>query len=375
MTLLGSTGSIGKNSLEVVRRNPSHFSVQGLSTYVNTGLLSRQIREFGPKCAVIADEPAGKRFRPIKGCRLLLGREKLNELAVDASEVLINALVGAAGIAPTYHAAITGKRIALANKESLVAAGDLINRTLKRSRGEIIPVDSEHSAIFQCLIGTRPEEIEKIIITASGGPFRKTAPAALRRVSAREALKHPTWSMGAKITIDSATLMNKGLEVIEAHFLFKVPYEKIEVVIHPQSIVHSMVQFVDGSVMAHLGHPDMKMPIQYALTYPSKTKLAGPRLNFSELGHLYFEKPDFKKFPCLALAYAAGRTGGSLPAVMSAANEVAVEAFLAGRIGFTDIPKLIERAMNRHRPLSRYSLEEILDADHETRTQVKSWVF
>jgi 1-deoxy-D-xylulose-5-phosphate reductoisomerase len=322
----------------------------------------------------VADERLAGKIAGRGGLVVWTGNGRLKDLAADGSDILINALVGAAGITPTYLAARTGKRIALANKESLVAAGDLINKALKKSGGEIIPVDSEHSAIFQCLSGTRPEEVEKIIITASGGPFRLTSREKLRRVTAAQALKHPTWNMGAKITIDSATLMNKGLEVIEAHFLFNVPYEKIEVVIHPQSIVHSMVQFIDGSVMAHLGHPDMKMPIQYALTYPEKTRLAGPRLNFSELGHLYFEKPDFLKFPCLALAYAAGNAGGSMPAVMSAANEVAVQGFLAGRIAFTDIPKLIEKAMSKHRPLRRYSLEDILSADAETRTQVESWV-
>ncbi|MFH0919340.1 MAG: 1-deoxy-D-xylulose-5-phosphate reductoisomerase [Fibrobacterota bacterium] len=374
ITLLGSTGSIGENSLQVLRDHPAEYRVTGLSTRGNVDRLNRQIAEFSPSQVVVADASQAAHVTQRPGLSVIAGPEGLSALAEGDYDILINALVGAAGIKPACLAARRGKRIALANKESLVAAGGLILSELAKSGGCILPVDSEHSAILQCLQGSRPAEIEKIIITASGGPFRTTPASALPNVTAAEALKHPTWNMGAKITIDSATLMNKGLEVIEAHFLFNVPYDKIEVVLHPQSIIHSMVQFVDGSVMAHLGHPDMKMPIQYALTWPEKALLAGQRLNFAELGHLYFDRPDMGKFPCLALAYEAGRAGDTLPAVMNAANEVAVEAFLKGRILFTDIPRCIEKAMRRHTPRPDYTLDEILAIDAETRKEVDSWV-
>jgi 1-deoxy-D-xylulose-5-phosphate reductoisomerase len=302
------------------------------------------------------------------------GEPGLSALAREKTDVLINALVGAVGISPTYHAIRRGRRIALANKESLVAAGDLITRALKARGGEIVPIDSEHSAIFQCLRAARDREVEKIIITASGGPFRRTPARALGRVTAKQALRHPTWSMGAKITIDSATMMNKGLEVIEAHYLFNVPYDKIDIVVHPQSIVHSLVQFTDGSLLAHLGMPDMRVPIQYALTYPEKRYLRVARLDLAACGRLEFEKPDFRRFPCMALAYAAGRTGGTMPCVMNAANEMAVSFFLSGRIRFSDIPRLIEKAMRRHRPRKSYTLDEILSVDRRTRKEVASWV-
>jgi len=374
VTILGSTGSIGVSSLNVIRASKGAYRVMGLSARSNIERFAEQVKEFRPKQAAVVDSRHSEKLEKEKNVQYSFGTEALSKLATDGADILINALVGASGIVPTVRAAATGKRIALANKESLVAAGDLIARALKKSGGEMIPVDSEHSAIFQCLLGTKPEEVEKIIITASGGPFRKSTKAQLAKVKVAEALNHPTWQMGAKITIDSATLMNKGLEVIEAHHLFNIPYDKIEVVIHPQSIIHSMVQFVDGSVMAHLGHPDMKMPIQYALSYPDKRPLAGKRLDFSELGRLDFEKPDLSRFPCLGLAYAAGRAGGTLPAVMNAANEVAVTAFLEGRLSFCGIPKVIEKAMGRHRQQNRFSLAELIDTDQETRRKVSEWV-
>jgi 1-deoxy-D-xylulose-5-phosphate reductoisomerase len=373
ITLLGSTGSIGQNSLNVIRQNNRKFRIHGLSTKGMLDRFQEQVSEFKPRSVCLAEGDDPKVLLLPRNGRVHGGGEGLSALAAEKSDILINAVVGAVGIAPTYHAIRKGRRIALANKESLVAAGTLIMETLKKRGGEIVPIDSEHSAIFQCLLGAAGKEIEKILITASGGPFRKMAESDLRNVTVQDALKHPTWSMGPKITIDSATLMNKGLEVIEAHFLFNVPFEKIEVVVHPQSLVHSMVQFVDGSVLAHLGPPDMKIPIQYALTYPGKIPMPGPRLNFPELGNLYFEKPDLNKFPCLGLAFEAGKTGGSLPAVMNAANEVAVDRFLKGRIGFTDIPNLIEKAMNAHKPLRRYSLEDILAVDAETRKKAMEW--
>jgi 1-deoxy-D-xylulose-5-phosphate reductoisomerase len=374
VTILGSTGSIGQNSLRVIQEKSDQFGVIGLSTKGDLEKFNQQIQTFCPKQAAITDEDNPADIQQQDGLVLKQGRAGLAALAQDESEVLINALVGAVGIEPAFLAAGCGKRIALANKESLVAAGQLIISELEKHQGEIIPVDSEHSAIFQCLKDSRPEEVEKIIITASGGPFRNAPMEQLEKVTVQEALNHPTWKMGAKITIDSATMMNKGLEVIEAHFLFNIPYEKIEIVVHPQSIVHSMVQFVDGSVLAHLGNPDMRVPIQYALTYPKKEALEVMRLDFSKQGSLDFEIPDEKRFPCIALAYAAGRAGGTLPAVMNAANEVAVDFFLKGRIGFTDIPKIIERAMGNASVVQAYSLADILAVDRATREEAAAWV-
>ncbi|MBL8028417.1 MAG: 1-deoxy-D-xylulose-5-phosphate reductoisomerase [Fibrobacteres bacterium] len=374
ITILGSTGSIGVNSLAVVKEHSSKLKVSGLSARSNLKVFQKQLDEFKPAHASLSNESDWTKLKYSPKMVRMSGEEGLTALASGRYDIIINAIVGAAGIIPTVKASETGKRIALANKESLVAAGELINRNLKKHGGEIIPVDSEHSAIFQCLRGSKPEEIEKIIITASGGPFRGTPASLLKKVSVKEALRHPTWSMGSKITIDSATLMNKGLEVIEAHFLFNIPFEKIDVVVHPQSIIHSMVQFVDGSVIAHLGHPDMKVPIQYALTHPAKWPLPGRRINFAELGRLDFEKPDTGRFPSLALAYAAGKTGGTMPAVMNAANEIAVEAFLHGKIGFMEIPKLIEKAMKRHAICKTYTLETLIATDKETRRAVSEWV-
>ena len=373
VTLLGSTGSIGQNSLNVIRANPRLFKIRGLSTKGALPKFQEQIDEFRPSCVCVAqgDDPSLLRLQ--KRCRVHGGNPGLIGLVKEPSDIVINALVGAVGIAPAYHALRRGRRLALANKESLVAAGSLIMGAAKRLKCEIIPIDSEHSAVFQCLKGAAGE-VEKIILTASGGPFRAAGEADLARVTAQDALKHPTWSMGPKITVDSATMMNKGLEVIEAHFLFGVPYEKIEILVHPQSVIHSMVQFRDGSVLAHLGTPDMRVPIQYALTYPDKLPLNVARLDLAARGRLEFEKPDFKRFPSKALAFEAGRAGGTLACAMNAANEVAVEAFLKGRAGFTDIPKLIEKAMSRHRPLKRYSLEEILAVDLETRERTREWV-
>ncbi len=374
ITILGSTGSIGVNSASVVREHPDSLRIIGLSAHSNISRFQKQLDEFKPTNAVIKNKSDWNKLTVSNKTKRLHGEEGLATLSVDKADILINAIVGAAGVVPTVKAAETGKRIALANKESLVAAGDLISRKLAASGGEIIPVDSEHSAIFQCLRGSRPEEIEKIIITASGGPFRGKRKATLKSVTVKEALNHPTWTMGSKITIDSATLMNKGLEVIEAHYLFKIPYEKIAVVVHPQSIIHSMVQFIDGSVIAHLGHPDMRVPIQYALTHPVKWPLNTKRLDFTELGRLDFEKPDLNTFPCLSLAYTAGECGGTMPAVMNAANEVAVSAFLGGKIGFTAIPKLIEKAMARHTVKRTYNLDMLMSINNETRRMVAEWV-
>ncbi|OGS37429.1 MAG: 1-deoxy-D-xylulose-5-phosphate reductoisomerase [Elusimicrobia bacterium RIFOXYB2_FULL_49_7] len=373
VTLLGATGSIGENTLEVIRQAAGQFPIHGLSARRQVGRLLEQTREFQPK-RVVLSAPTDSAVWTLSEPQLEIGEAALSALAADGADILVNALVGAVGIRPTYEAARTGKRIALANKESLVAAGDLINREAAKSGAEIIPIDSEHSAIFQCLDHVPYEQVEKVILTASGGPFRTWSADKLADVTVEQALNHPTWKMGTKITIDSATMMNKGLEVIEAHFLFGVPYDRIEVVIHPQSVVHSMVQFVDGSILAQLGTPDMRIPIQYALTYPEKRPVQTRRLDLGRAMSLDFAPPDLEKFPCIGLAYEAGRQGGSLPAVMNAANEVAVEAFLKGRVTFRDIPNIIRQAMKGHRPLSRYTLEEILDVDRTTREEVMQWV-
>lgn len=374
IVILGSTGSIGTNSLDVIKNNEDRYKAIGLSAKSNSVLLAEQCKDFNIEAASLWDSSNSK-FTSSDNTRLQTsGMDGLLSLVDMDYDILVNSLVGAVGIEPTYRAAQKGCRIALANKESLVAAGDLINRELKKSGGEIIPVDSEHSAIFQCLHGNKDKEVEKIIITASGGPFRNLPANEFANITPKQALKHPTWDMGAKISIDSATMVNKGLEVIEAHHLFDIPYEKIEVLVHPQSIIHSMVCYVDGSILAHLGLPDMRIPIQYALSYPKKIQFNSKRLDFAELGSLTFENPDPKRFPCIELAYKAGKTGGSLPCVMNAANEIAVDAFLNEKISFLQIPELIAKAMDTHNVVLDFELNDILEIDIETRRRVKEWV-
>jgi len=365
--LLGSTGSIGTSALNCIRRLPGRFSVAGLSAGKNIKKLAEQIREFKPAAVYTMDPWAGER---LPGVRVYSGPGGLEKLVSELDyDVLLNALVGAIGLRPTVAALKRGKRVALANKESLVIGGDYIRPLLDRS-GSIVPVDSEHSAILQCLSDVKDPAVESIILTASGGPFWGLPAGEFTGITTEQALNHPTWSMGEKITIDAATLMNKGFEVIEAHHLFQLPYERLRVWIHPQSIIHSLVEFHDGAVMAQLGLPDMELPIQYALSYPERLPMAGRRLSLPEIGRLEFFEPDDRRFPCLRLCIEAGKKGGTAPTVVNAANEVAVEAFLAGRIPFTSIAEIAVFALEKHGARPADSLETIEEADRETRATV-----
>lgn len=370
IALLGSTGSIGTQTLEVIAGFPKEFRATYLTANTNISLLIEQIRRFKPRGVVVFDERSVKELKKQTSLsvEILLGEDGLLEIVQrNDVDIVISALVGFVGLQPTIKAIEAGKKIALANKETLVVAGEIIMPLVDKYKVDLLPVDSEHSAIFQCLVGELPNKVDKIILTASGGPFRLRSKEDLKNVTLEQALKHPNWSMGSKITIDSATLMNKGLEVIEAHWLFGIPAERIEVVVHPQSIIHSMVEFVDGSVKAQLGIPDMKIPIQYALTYPSRFASKFPRVHFPTLSEMTFFEPDHERFPCLQLAYDALKEGGTIPAVMNAANEVAVAKFLKNRIGFLDIPKMISSMMEKHSKRANPSLEEIVAVDRETR--------
>ena len=365
LAILGSTGSIGTQTLDVVRAHPERFRVTALAAHKSDGQIEEQIREFSPAIAVLTDEEAAVRLRARYhgATEILSGAEGLLAAAVlPTADTVVTSLMGFAGLAPTLAAIEAGKDIALANKETLVVAGELVMNAAKAHGVAILPVDSEHCALFQCLQGEKREAVERLILTASGGPFRGKKLAALKAVSLADCLNHPTWAMGKKITVDSATLINKGLEVIEAHWLYDMPYDKIEVVVHPQSIVHSLVSFRDGAVMAQLGLPDMRLPIQYALTYPDRVASDFPRLDFSRLGALTFEPPDTETFRGLEIAAEAGRTGGTAPCVMNAANEIAVEAFLDGFIGFLDIYHIIEKTLAA-RPVRRAATFEVLQEE------------
>jgi 1-deoxy-D-xylulose-5-phosphate reductoisomerase len=367
VAVLGSTGSIGQQTLAVIGAFPERFCVVGLAAGKNTDLLAKQIRQFRPRFVYCQNEGA-LAFIPDGGGEWLELAEMAGHPDVD---IVVVATSGKAGLGPTLAAVKAGKVVALANKESLVMAGEIVTGEARLHGARILPVDSEHSAIWQCLEGETPS-VARLILTASGGPFRNFTLAQLETVTAEQALGHPTWQMGKKVTLDSATLMNKGLEVIEAHWLFNMPFENIEVVIHPQSIVHSMVEFVDGSIKAQLGCPDMRLPIQYALSYPER--LANrqlPRLDWSRLSQLTFEPPDLDTFPCLRLAVEAGKKGGTCPAVVCAADEVAVALFLAQRIKFTDIALLVERALERHQATVHPTLDDIMAADGWAREQVQ----
>ncbi|HTR81703.1 MAG TPA: 1-deoxy-D-xylulose-5-phosphate reductoisomerase [Bacteroidota bacterium] len=370
IAILGSSGSIGKNSLEVIANFPSQFKVSYLTVNKNVDELCDQVKRFRPKGVVVLDpDSAAACKKRVNGTtEVLAGERGLEEVVQrDDVDVVISSLVGFAGLKPTIKAIQAKKKIALANKETLVVAGQIIMRLVKEHGVTLIPVDSEHSAIFQCLVGESGRAIGKVILTASGGPFLNASKDELTRVTVAQALKHPNWKMGNKITIDSATLMNKGLEVIEAHWLFGVPPEKIEVVIHPQSIIHSMVEFVDGSVKAQLGVPDMKIPIQYALTFPERATSNFVRVDFPRLKELTFFTPDLERFRCLGLAFDALKQGGTMPAALNAANEVAVDRFLSGTISFSQIPEIISRTMKDHTSTSNPSLEDIIGADASAR--------
>lgn len=375
IAILGSTGSIGTQTLEVVRENPD-IGVAALAAGRNIRLLEAQIREFRPEIAAVCEEEDARELRArLKDVqvKILSGMEGLIEAAVcRKAQMLVTAIVGMIGIRPTIEGIRAGKDIALANKETLVTAGHLILPLTKQYKVRLLPVDSEHSAIFQCLQGEKENRIDKILLTASGGPFRGKSFEELERVKVEDALKHPNWSMGKKITIDSATMINKGLEVMEARWLFGVPLENIQVVIQPQSIIHSMVQFEDGAVMAQLGTPDMKLPIQYALFYPERRYLPGERLDFAKIGQITFQTPDFDTFVGLKYAFEASKTGGSMPTVLNAANERAVQMFLDGRIGFTDIYRVIRYCMDHHRVIENPDVEEILNTERAVYEMIES---
>ncbi len=377
VAILGSTGSIGRQALEVVERHPERLEVVALSAHSNLGLLREQALRHRPRWLGVTDSGAAERAREAladTGARVLAGAGCLRELAsLQEAEVVLNAVVGSVGLEATLAALHAGKRLALANKESLVAGGPLVMRALEGG-GELLPVDSEHSAVFQCMRGEDSREVESIILTASGGPFYGRSAEELRKVGVEEALAHPTWRMGRKITVDSATLMNKGLEVIEAHFLFGLPYERIEVVAHPQSVVHSMVRFRDGAVMAQLGLPDMRLPISFSLSFPERWEPDWRPTDFAKMGSLTFGELDREAFPCLDLAYEAGKAGGSAPAVLNAANEVAVAAFLEGLIGFTSIAEVVEGTLSSHRPESLGGLDELREVEEEARGRARELV-
>lgn len=370
IVILGSTGSIGRSTLDVVDRHPGRFEVAGLAAGRRVERLAEQVRRYRPRAVGVADAAAAAHLRRL--CPELrdirIGPQGAAEIAVGVgAEIVVAAIVGAAGLVPTLAAASAGLTIALANKEALVAAGELMVRAARDGGARLLPVDSEHNAIHQCLRAGERGEVRRLVLTASGGPFRGRGRAELERVTREQALSHPTWRMGPKITVDSATLMNKGLEVIEAHWLFDMPAAAIDVVVHPQSTVHSLVEFRDGSVVAQLGSPDMRHPIQYALSWPERWAGVVPRLDFATLGSLTFEAPDKDAFPCLDLAYAALAQGGDAPARLNAANEVAVGAFLDGRIGFMDIPRTLEEVLGRSGAHAVSELDDVLAADRDAR--------
>lgn len=373
ITILGSTGSIGTQTLEVIAANPDRFCVTALTCGRNTALLAKQIAAFCPQLAVTERrEDALALAAQFPQVTFLHGREGLIAAATADCDMVMNALMGMRGLEPTYHAILAGKDIALANKETLVAGGQLIMEAAAKSGGQLLPVDSEHSAIFQCLEGNRNRPIKKILLTASGGPFRGFSREQLAHVTLAQALRHPNWHMGAKITIDSATMMNKGLEVIEARWLFDVPADQIQVLVHPQSILHSAVEFADNSVIGQMGVPDMRIPISLALGYPERLANPDAPLDFFGAGScLTFAQPDMDTFRCLALAYDAIQTGGSCPLVLNAANEVLVDAFLHEAVRFTDIPQKLEQLLSRHTPTYHLDLEGILELDRQTRARTR----
>lgn len=372
ISLLGSTGSIGASTLDVVAAHPDRFSVSALAAGRNVGLLRQQVERFRPRLAVMIDEPHAAELRRLLGpgseTEVLSGPEGYREAASAAdADMVLSAMVGAAGLIPTLHAIDAGKDIALANKETLVMAGHIVLRRAAEKGVRILPVDSEHSAIFQCLMGNRREEIRRLILTASGGPFLHTPKAELAKVKAAAALRHPNWVMGQKITIDSATMMNKGLEIIEAGWLFGLPVTKIDVLIHPQSIVHSMVEYRDGSVIAQMGIPDMRLPIAFALSYPDRLSRDGEALDLRKVATLTFLAPDPVRFPALRLACEAAKAGGTMPAVLNGANEMAVAAFISEEIRFDQIVSVVEEALSRHNGPADPGIEAILAADRWAR--------
>jgi 1-deoxy-D-xylulose-5-phosphate reductoisomerase len=385
ITILGSTGSVGVNTLDVVARHPDRFRIAALTAHSRIEVLLDQCARFRPDVVVVLEPDAAHRLeRQLRsaglGCTVLCGMEGLERVAtLPEVDVVMAAIVGVAGLRPTLQATRAGKTVLLANKESLVTAGALLMDAVRTSGARLLPIDSEHNAIFQALPrshsdGLAAAGVRRVLLTASGGPFRLTPLRSLEAVTPEEACAHPTWVMGRKISVDSATMMNKGLEVIEAHWLFGAAADRIEVVIHPESIVHSLVEYIDGSVIAQLGNPDMRTPIAYALGFPERIEAGVQFLDLAEIGALRFERPDLARFPCLRLAYAALRTGGNAPAALNAANEIAVEAFLAGRLGFSRIPALIEAVLERTTAAAMATLDEVLAADQDARLRAREWL-
>lgn len=375
ISLLGATGSIGVQTLDIIRKHPDSFRLSSFSAGRNEQAAKTIIREFEPKTVSVMEKSTAERLQSaFPSVTVLYGKEGLEAVAVDTqADTLVNAVIGSIGLEPTLKAITAGKNIAIANKETLVTAGHIVTAAAKKAGVHLLPVDSEHSAIFQSLQGEQEKNISRLILTASGGSFRDKKREELKHVTVEETLNHPNWSMGAKITVDSATMMNKGLEVIEAHWLFDLPYKQVDVILHRESIIHSMVEFHDGSVMAQLGSPDMRVPIQYALTWPDRLPLADTkRLNLAEVGRLHFEDMDLDRYRMLYLAYEAGRAGGTMPAVMNAANEEAVAAFLDRKISFLQIEEMVERTMEEHTPIQSPELEAVLEADTEARASVRS---
>jgi len=375
LTILGSTGSIGTNTLKVIEANQNLLKVKYLTAGSNAEELIKQSLQVNPKSVAITDDSKYLQVKEaLSGTEIevLSGREGILEISKQEDvDLVLNSIVGAPGLEPTYNALMAGKDIALSNKESLVMAGEIIMDLAKQKGLQILPVDSEHSAIFQCLVGEDKESVNKLLLTGSGGPFRIRDFSTFDEIKPENALKHPTWAMGRKITIDSSTMMNKGLEVIEAKWLFDIDLDNIEVVIHPQSIIHSMVEFVDGSIKAQLGLPDMKLPIQYAIFYPERKNIKWENTNFAKIGKMTFEEPDFKKFPCLKLAYDSLNRGGTAPAILNVVNEEAVYAFLDGKIKYTDIPKLIEKALSKINVTDDPNIHQILEIEQIAKEFIK----
>jgi 1-deoxy-D-xylulose-5-phosphate reductoisomerase len=373
ISILGSTGSIGVQTLDVARN--LDIKISGLSAHSNIDLLEKQIREFMPRVVAVGTEKLAEELKNrVSDCNveIFYGDEGLIRVAtIEDADTVVTSVVGIVGLIPTMEAIRKGKHIALANKETLVTAGKLVMSEAREFGVKILPVDSEHSAIFQCFMGNRSQDVEKIILTASGGPFRGKNPEDMEKVTLAQALKHPNWSMGSKITIDSATLMNKGLEVIEAKWLFGLEIDQIQVIVHPQSIIHSMVEYTDGSVMAQLGSPDMRLPIQFALTYPIREANNFSRLNLLKTNNLTFEEPDFVAFPCLKYAFDSLKLGGTMPVVLNAANEIAVSMFLKEKIRFMDIPRIIENVMGKHTVNNNPSLNDIIEVDMWAREEIE----
>ena len=375
LAILGSTGSIGTHTLDVVASHPDQLEVTALAAGNNVDLLEQQVRRFHPRFVAVAGESAARalarRLGP-DGVEVAWGTDGICRAGADTgADMVVSAIVGGAGLVPTMAALRAGKALALANKETLVMAGELVTAEARARGIRILPVDSEHSAIFQCLENQDASTIRRLVLTASGGPFRTRPLEAFATITPEDALRHPTWAMGKKITIDSATLVNKGLEVIEAQWLFGLPVDQVDVIVHPQSVIHSMVEYVDGSVLAQLGVPDMRLPIQYALTYPARCACPAARLSLEDVGGLTFEAVDRRKFPCLDLAYEAARGGGSWPAVLNAANEVAVQWFLDRRVGFDEIPTIIRKALDAHPHQAIRSVEDVLEVDRKVRESLE----